>query len=365
MKSLKNGNKNDRKIAIASLGPSVVYGVIIFLMESWPEWLTWSLWEKNHDAARSAGLVFVGLVGLALLAWRTWSANKSAIAATKQAEVAVKQIELTRKGNLNDRFGKAAELLGSDQPAVRISGAHVMEQLAEEDPKTYHSLVMKILADFVRSNAPWQPRAETESKTQNGDRGDSVGTQSNHGPPHDIQSLVETLCRVNGSREQTEYSIDLSGTDLREANLSQVKLTGATLSRTNLTKADLCGADFRWAKLRYVKLSEALLLNTNFSGSSLEEAEFIGAHLNSAQFNGAHLSGAKFSFAKLIGADFDGADMTGASLIHTDLSETKGLTLKDIKSATTDHNTTPPGYLNLEWQEGIGWVQKEPGEKTE
>jgi hypothetical protein len=76
-----------------------------------------------------------------------------------------------------------------------------------------------------------------------------------------------------------EVIIDLSGADLRWADLRHTKLNRADLSGVNLSAADLSNSD----------LSEA-----NLSGANLSEADLSGANLHGTDLNGANLREATY-----------------------------------------------------------------------
>ena len=69
--------------------------------------------------------------------------------------------------------------------------------------------------------------------------------------------------------------IELSGSDLTEANLTGIDLSGAVLR----------GADLNGARLPNAKLSEA-----DLNGANLIRADLRGAHLSGADLSGADLS---------------------------------------------------------------------------
>ena len=80
----------------------------------------------------------------------------------------------------------------------------------------------------------------------------------------------------------------LSGAELRWADLSEANLRGADLSEADLRGASLSGAELRWADLRGANLSGADLRRAN-----LRRADLSGADLRGADLRGANLSGAK------------------------------------------------------------------------
>ena len=130
---------------------------------------------------------------------------------------------------------------------------------------------------------------------------------------------------------------DLSGIDLSGVNLSEANLSGACLAHTNLTKAnlwrvyasggsfesaDLSGVNSPWLYLAYVNfdrvtLCDAVLKETNFTGSGfrdadLRRADFAGTYLLGANLTNANLSNAILEHASLIEADVSGAILTGS-----------------------------------------------------
>jgi len=102
---------------------------------------------------------------------------------------------------------------------------------------------------------------------------------------------------------------DLSGAWLREANLNKADLQGAKLSdawlfQANLTEANLAGAD----------LSKAELTGADLQGANLKGANLFKAKLWGADLRGANLSQADLGQAELTKANLTGADLTGAIL---------------------------------------------------
>ena len=86
---------------------------------------------------------------------------------------------------------------------------------------------------------------------------------------------------------------DLSGADLSRANLSSATLSWADLSGANLSSATLS-----WANLSRANLSSATL-----SGADLSWATLSGANLSSATLSWANLSSATLSWANLSSAN--------------------------------------------------------------
>jgi uncharacterized protein YjbI with pentapeptide repeats len=135
-------------------------------------------------------------------------------------------------------------------------------------------------------------------------------------------------------KENVGIQPDLSGADLREADLSDAlfyktdftyaKLVGANFSRAHLGDAKLYWADLRDANLSGaylggVKLCGADLRDANLSRARLKMADLTEANLSSANLSRAYLGRAKIIWAKLRGANLKGANLRDANLDRANL----------------------------------------------
>ena len=91
-----------------------------------------------------------------------------------------------------------------------------------------------------------------------------------------------------GSMRANLSRANLSGADLRYANLSRTNLTGANLSNSDLRYANLGGANLRCADL-----CGANLIDSNLGGARLRRANLCGAKLGCANLDDADLRDAK------------------------------------------------------------------------
>lgn len=110
---------------------------------------------------------------------------------------------------------------------------------------------------------------------------------------------------------------DLSGIDLSGTDLSQANLIGADLRRSDLSGANLSEACLVEANLRKADLSGANLSGANLNEATLEEANLSGANLSGANLSETCLIGANLTGADLSGADLSGAHLDGANLVNT------------------------------------------------
>jgi len=131
---------------------------------------------------------------------------------------------------------------------------------------------------------------------------------------------------------------DLSGAELREADLTGAVLNNALLNRTSLIRATLNQVNLSDSSLVRANLSSAKLIGADLRQTALENASLTGADLSEAKLDlsnlhGASLGevsamGAQFPFADLSqshwqGADLSAADLSNANLTEADLSSTK------------------------------------------
>jgi len=123
--------------------------------------------------------------------------------------------------------------------------------------------------------------------------------------------------------------------DLRDADLSGLKLHNADLSFSdlsfaNLSLASLVGAYFTNAYLHRANLNDAYLLSATLSGANLSNTLLSFADLEIADLTNTILTHANLSFANLSDVKLSGAELRGAALHSTilarlDLRQVKGL----------------------------------------
>lgn len=107
--------------------------------------------------------------------------------------------------------------------------------------------------------------------------------------------------------------IDLSGADLREAELRVIHFEEANLAGACFTGVDLFDCVFRGANLRGADLDGAQCYRTVFASADLRDVK-LGADLTAAVFDGADLRGADLRNARLDHAKLQGAKLDGAKL---------------------------------------------------
>lgn len=246
-----------------------------------------------------------GFGGMVLLlgAYLTWRQTQLGRAASRE------ELQLTREGQLTDRFTRAVDQLGSKDVAVRVGGIYALGRIADESI-TDRASIADLLTAYVRRNAPWPPDAKSPFPADF--PLDQLPHLSVRAP--DIQAILTVLGRRTPSPAYLALwtSLDLSSTDLRRStlvgsNLWRVRFRGASLARAWLFKADLRGVDFRDADLRDANLREAIAdittwwpdddFDPNAAGvrvrPDLENADLRSSYLRKTDLAGISLRGAR------------------------------------------------------------------------
>jgi hypothetical protein len=135
-------------------------------------------------------------------------------------------------------------------------------------------------------------------------------------------ALIDAFCRCKPvtvtSDRARDLSLELSAAfDMLRvpyARASELSLgLHQNLSSIDLSYTDLPNAQLALAGLRGTNLHSSQLYNANLSGADLSLAHLVGATLRGADLSGCSLIGADLSYADLRGADLSRADMSRAN----------------------------------------------------
>ena len=107
--------------------------------------------------------------------------------------------------------------------------------------------------------------------------------------------------------------------DLNAGYMSYVRAPQVNISGADLRHADLMGAVMRRANLSGCFLNPCHLYHADLREADLTNAMFNGANMRGADLRGANLAGADLDRAILSDANFSGADLTGANLARTSM----------------------------------------------
>ncbi|MEU8990454.1 pentapeptide repeat-containing protein [Streptomyces sp. NPDC048558] len=210
----------------------------------WGPWLFEGKHVRDDTLAPSAGIIVTGLCTMlvalgagavaALGLHYTHKSHKQTEALFEHTrEKDREQAELTREGQVTERYVEAIKLLASGHLTERLGAIYALERIMRDSEKD-HATVVEVLAAFVRQHSPWKPDAGTGA------------TEPEVRPSDDVQAALTVLGR-RPEREEA-FRIDLRRTDLRGADLQRARLqrtvmTKAHLEDANLARADLAKAD--------------------------------------------------------------------------------------------------------------------------
>ena len=242
------------------------------------------------------------------------------------------QIAVAQEGQITERFTRAVDQLGRSGPDrldICLGGIYALERIAHDSP-THRLAVVEILTAYIRSHAPWPPRLPSQYRADVPI--DQVPSLQTRAP--DIQAALTVVCRRPTQKDDPH--LDLTQTDLRQANLDKPNLNGAWLTEANLAgaqlsqaglrgarliQADVANAELNQADLTMAQLTEANLTRTQLGQADLTKAKLGGANLAEAQLTGAKLRRAWLTTASLREAWLGGADLTEAWLSQADLTK--------------------------------------------
>jgi Pentapeptide repeats (8 copies) len=239
----------------------VLGGGLTILMLLWglPKWQATRLdlppkerFELENEARKTLAQIIGGAVLIAGLFF-TWANLKIT------QETATKNQELTREGQITERFTHAVDQLGAIDPEgapkleSRLGGIYALKRVAKESERD-HWTIMRILTAYIGLHAPWDPM-----DTQPAEKDEPLAKRA-----PDIQAALDVLGWRTRAYEQEDERL----------SLWHVNLYRAHLSWANLERAYLGGANLRRADLRHAHLQRV-----DFWGAYLENADFEWANL--------------------------------------------------------------------------------------
>jgi hypothetical protein len=214
-----------------------------------------------------------------------------------------RQVQVSREGQITERFTRAIDQLGSAQPEVRLGGIYALERIAKDSPADRRT-VAAVLAALVRTHAPWMVGAPNGPEHPSATVDERLPWLEHRAV--DVQAALWVLSRRPPSRDPLQLYLSrvdlraaflrdarLPHTALRHANLARALMPGIDLSRSDLEDTDLRNTDLRAARLTKANLHKAHLQNADLAGADLQRADLRGANLQGAKLQGADLTGVR------------------------------------------------------------------------
>ncbi|MGE2736243.1 pentapeptide repeat-containing protein [Mycolicibacterium vaccae] len=274
--------------------------------------------SRGGNAANWAAVVAV-VVSIFNIFLTTWSSQRD--------------LALSGRGQIADRFSTTVELLSSEGSGKRLGAIYALEQIARDSPE-YRSATKNALAGFVRvSSRELGPNCARAGLAESPDIAAAVSILADQVP--------EGIAPTGPGRWTNSAAsfIDLAGACLHARNLERSRLDYARLSGADIAESAFDGASLRHARLGangseimtngsdYVAYLEGLSKgNVNIAGASFRAADLRSADLSSIWvrrscgprpslwFNGARLTHAVMWQSAIPDAVFKGANMDGMKI---------------------------------------------------
>jgi Pentapeptide repeats (8 copies) len=215
---------------------------------------------------------------------------------TDAAKSTQENLNLAQQGQITDRFTSAIAQLGDLKLEVRLGGIYALERIANDSPKD-HWPIMEVLTAFVREhanvNAPKKPLPKPEDELPS----PPLDIQA----ILTVLGRRDVTYEKVGDQSLDLHEADLTGADLSDADFRSAKfieadLTGADLSRARLGQADFSAAILNGAKLEATKLDGAFLMDVDLNCYSILGSPTC-ANLSYTLLTGANISRADLTRA--------------------------------------------------------------------
>lgn len=123
--------------------------------------------------------------------------------------------------------------------------------------------------------------------------------------------------------------------------------TGCNLFQADLSYRNLPGVDLSGSRLRQGDLSLSTMNNARLAQADLSIANLFGGRFTGVSFAGANLERAILVGGYFGGADFSGANLSGANISGAEMERARGLTQGQLNAACGDASTRLPAGLRV------------------
>ncbi|WP_318838332.1 pentapeptide repeat-containing protein [Leptospira yasudae] len=232
---------------------------------------------------------------------------------------------LTQKGQWNDRYVKAIELIDKEASDIRIGGIYSLISIAAES-KQHKATIIKILCAYIREKLNIKKRdlPNIQDKVEM----DKISFERERFPiDHEaILNFLSQLRRID--REEGQNSlillrfIDFSfyhigPLNLSYSELSEIDFTYSKIHNLNLSKSKIHNITIRFTQSTAIDFNSSFVIRCHFDRTNLIFCEFIesqlvvvdfgGSLLNQCDFQNSNLKSVNFNETALIGCNFIGA----------------------------------------------------------
>jgi uncharacterized protein YjbI with pentapeptide repeats len=276
------------------------------------------------------------------------------VSVTATQESSRQTLELTRRGQSNERFARAIDQLGARDSnnqktiEIRLGGIYLLQQFATDSDATFARVrtVATVLSAYVRSNSPRKAAFVAGALPK---KAPCVPGRRPVEP--DVQAALDVLREIFRKGIYTDPpALDLSGADLSGASLASLDLRNANLTNARLFMTHLDGAQLDGANLGGVDARSACVVlasarGARFTGSGQADEPEIrrqAADLRGAALQGTDFTSAQMSYVDMRDADLEGTIFTNASVGDAKLAGTDPSKVRAGRDALPCGGPNPP-----------------------
>ena len=262
------------------------------------------LYRTNHanlDWLPQAVVSLAGLVGASwFVGYRLDLMDKDI---SQRYTVADAQLNATERANFNGAIKVAVEMMSSDATSSVLAGQRWLHAIADVGP-TEANLVQSLLCSYLTDALAAGPPASPTDP-----------------PSKSCQSALNLIFRSPARFNLCDAVPDLSSTQWRALDFTDLNLRGANFAGSNFTDAVVVGSRFDACDLRETKWSRV----GGDSRTSMHKAKLSGVTASSATFTNVDFTGANlsnngrrthFQFCTFQECNFERSDWTGATFVN-------------------------------------------------
>ncbi|MGW0844232.1 pentapeptide repeat-containing protein [Streptomyces sp. NPDC002787] len=318
-------------VAVAAVGVPVLFTVVLWQV---PWWLDDHY--LNEDLSPAQGTTVSGMrtaltaLGAGLLVAAGLGYTHHTLQQTRARDR--EQAELTREGQVTDRFSRAIGQIASAKAVEQLGGIYSLERIMRDSAKD-HATIVEVLAAFIREHAPAPDRGKSRAVPAHRRLWRKVLTRV----PKRLRRYV-SMRLLGFLRPKPEASVRPRPSEPVQAALSVLVRRPQDRDepfRLDLRRTDLRNAQLNGAHLERADLFEARMQGARLAGAHLEKANLCHVDLGIAVLEGAHLQGALLRYSQLGLTNLRGANLEG----------TWGLTVEQLVGAQLSEDTKLPASL--------------------
>jgi uncharacterized protein YjbI with pentapeptide repeats len=267
-------------------------------------------------ASIAAAATIISLIGtlIAQVYYRKKSSDDTKASFKQQNEQLKQTLAAQSTRTRNERFATAADLLGSDTPAIQLAGVYAMATLADDWEENRQTCV-DVLCAYLR--LPYEPEDDqaTEEKQRE--------FQANSEVRHTLMRVIAEHLRDPGVAKQRApeswqgLNFNFSGVVFDGGSFSRARFSGAKVDSGG--RVDFGRAEFSGGKVAFHDVifsgGRVTFHHARFCGGTVEfdDASFSGGNV---EFDEASFSGGK--------VDFSRAEFSPGSKVSFELAQFSG-----------------------------------------